>query len=250
MPPTILNPSFDFTSDSPGYWDGFWDVDPILGNRGVDPDAVSPALREYHRILWSRPLPNGQHMQLVDDGEYLSWDGMRFSSDSIIASFRYQSMRELLEQVAASMDDYHGFIEDYLHRSNTIGGFVIFPKHQNSINQIRGRDKRIRDRWDLTLECIRRHYAGEESPLSEVLRQDAAFFDLFVDFEGYIDFFFLQDCIDPETGKVRFWLGDGTFGENPLPKTVDEYLSWITNELDFVQRRNQRIAAIVTECFN
>lgn len=28
--------------------------------RGGDPDSTSPTLRAYHKILWSKPLPNGK----------------------------------------------------------------------------------------------------------------------------------------------------------------------------------------------
>lgn len=32
---------------------------------GKDPDIYSPTLREYHRLLWSKPLPCGQRLDLV-----------------------------------------------------------------------------------------------------------------------------------------------------------------------------------------
>lgn len=39
---------------------------------GKDPDMASPTLRRYHRLLWSKPLPNGEIMQLThDNGGYL-----------------------------------------------------------------------------------------------------------------------------------------------------------------------------------
>jgi len=41
------------------------------------------------------------------------------------------------------------------------------------------------DRFDVTLECIRRHYRGEDSPLAEVLAQHADFLRLFRDFRGF-----------------------------------------------------------------
>ena len=44
----------------------------------------------------------------------------------------------------------------------------------------------IRDRFDLTLECIRRHYLDEPSPLSATLARYADFFGLFGDFAGYV----------------------------------------------------------------
>jgi hypothetical protein len=38
----------------------------------------------------------------------------------------------------------------------------------------------------LTLECIRRHYLDEPSPLSDTLARYADFFGLFGDFAGYV----------------------------------------------------------------
>ena len=51
----------------------------------------------------------------------------------------------------------------------TIGGIMVFPGNQVdrkwTINQARGCTRSISDRFDLTLECIRRHYSDWESPL-------------------------------------------------------------------------------------
>ena len=121
-----------------------------------------------------------------------------------------------------------------------LGGSIIFPK-TNSINRARGINNMICDRWDLTLECIRRYYKNQESPLFESLCLNKDFFDLFIDFKGYIDFFFLQDCVSPDYESVNFWIGNGTFEKNPFPKNVEEYITWISNELDFLEKRNNRI---------
>ena len=75
---------------------------------------------------------------------------------------------------------------------------MIFPKHPSSMNQNKGTNRKISDRWDLTLECIRRYYNGEESPLYKTINRDKEFYDLFVDFKGYVDFFFLQDCVSED----------------------------------------------------
>lgn len=61
-----IDVSFDLTSDSPGFWDGFWERNSGLGAGGSDPDAKSPMARRYHQLLWSRQLPNGDHMELED----------------------------------------------------------------------------------------------------------------------------------------------------------------------------------------
>lgn len=89
MPPSgAFDATFDFRSDTP------------LGN---DPDACSPTLRRYHRVMWSEPLPSG----------------------------------------------------------------ALFERM--TINGARGCHPLIKDRFDLTLECIRRHYLCDTSPLSAVL---------------------------------------------------------------------------------
>ena len=99
----------------------------------------------------------------------------------------------------------------------------------------------ISDRWDLTLECIRRHYAGEESPLSKVIETDKSFYDLFVDFKGYVDFFFLQDCVSEDYSSVNIWMGDASFEKSGLPDTVEEYLNFLVKEHFFLDQRNRRI---------
>ena len=73
------------------------------------------------------------------------------------------------------------------------------------------------------------------------MEQDRGFFYLFVDFKGYVDFFFLQDCVSNDYSKVKIWLDTELFVTNPFPKNVDEYLKWIDSNLDFVEKRNKRI---------
>ena len=108
------------------------------------------------------------------------------------------------------------------------------------MNRARGCHPKICDSWDLTLECIRRYYAGEPSPLDKALWESKHFFDLFVDFKGYVDFFFLQDCVD-EYYNVKFWLDTPLFENNPIPKTLDSYLAWVDSQIEFATNRNKRI---------
>ena len=244
IPSKMIDINFDFTTDTECFWNGFWERKGGLGYCGNDPDSHSPTLREYHRMLWSRELPNGQIMDLSEGygTDYLTWNGMRFASDSITTGFRYKGNRTLIDEVSSSMDDYRGWMESVIRRTYTIGGSIIFPKHRNSINQCRGTNRLIKDRWDLTLECIRRFYEGENSPLSWCLEQDRGFFDLFVDFKGYVDFFLLQDCVNKDCSEVNMWLNTEPFKDDPLPKSVDEYTHWIDCSLEFVKKRNGRIA--------
>jgi hypothetical protein len=238
-----IDVNFDFTSDTKGFWEGFWERNDGLGAGGADPDSKSKTLRLYSQLLWSRPLPNGEVMELEDGRSkfYLKWKDFYFGNDSITASFRYYRNRPLLEEVKKNVPDYHQFVETYLHRLYQIGGEVILPSSVGGINQTRGFRAEIRDRWDLTLECIRRFYQGEASPLSDVLNKNKAFFELFVDFKGYVDFFFFQDLVDTNYASVKLWLDTPLFVKNPIPKTVDEYFDFLNKEIEFVESRNIRI---------
>ena len=235
--------NFDFTSDTPRYWDGFWEDDLFFGKFNNDPDSASKTMKLYHKVLYSRILPNGKRMclKIGTNSEYLVWDDFKFGSDSIIVSFRYKKYRYMIEQVANSMPNWQAYMESYIKKSYTVGGEIIFPKYKGGINQTRGCNQYICDRWDLTLECIRRYYIGETSPLYTVLHKNKSFFDLFIDFRGYVDYFFLQDCVSEDYDSVVFWIGSGEFEKYPFPKTVSEYLDWITKELEFVNKRNNRI---------
>jgi hypothetical protein len=245
----MIDTSFDFTSDSPHYWDTFWENSGGLGAGGSDPDSSSRTLQRYHQILWSKELPCGETMKLSSGAGpyYLTWKDFRFGSDSIIVCFRHWKNQRLINEVSRTLPDYRAFMEDFVHRTYTIGGMIIFPKHQNSINQRKGTHPLIGDRWDLTLECIRRYYMQEDSPLKDVLETDKGFFDLFVDFKGYVDFFFLQDCVTDDYSSVNIWLGNGSFKENPFPQTIMEYLDWIEKQLTFLEKRNKRIADSIVQ---
>ena len=146
----------------------------------------------------------------------------------------------MLDEVRKAIPNYKIFIENFLRSSYTIGGSIIFPK-EDSLNRARGCNPLIKDRWDLTLECIRRYYNNEKSPLYDVLLKNKDFFDLFVGFKGYVDFFFLQDCVTPDYNTVIKWIDNDDFTENPLPKSVDDYVLWINKQLEFLKKRNNRI---------
>ncbi|MBO4812733.1 hypothetical protein J5491_01140 [Candidatus Saccharibacteria bacterium] len=232
----------DYTNETPHYWDNFWENNGGFGGGNSDPDTNCKAMQLDQQKAWSKKLPNGELFELaVSPTDYLTWKGMRFGSDSIIASFRWQKNRELLEKVEASVADYRGFVEEFLHKTYTIGGEIIFPKHRNSINQNRATNPLICDRFDITLECIRRYYLGERSPLYEVLVADKDFFDLFVDFRGYVDFFLLNDLVSDDYGAVRFWDGWREFGDDPMPRSVEGYLEFLEKEVRFVEGRNGMI---------
>ena len=168
-----IDPTFDFRTDS----------------KGKDPDSHSPTLRTYQKYLYSKPLPNGEVMVLSDN---LNWKDFWFSSDSILHGFiGWESYKHITSKADQEL------INRYVKEDYYISGEIIFPCYRvagtQTINQARGCNQRIRDRIDLTMECIRRYYLGETSPLYKCLSGYKSFFDLFVDFKGYTDFFFMQD---------------------------------------------------------
>ena len=235
---SMIDINYNFTTEKENYWnDDYWSRNNGLGGSTWDPDSSSRVLRDYHRILWSRDLPNGMHMNLSKD---LTWNRMRFGSDSIIVSFRYKN-QPLAEEIKKALPDYKKYFYEYALKSNTIAGYTIFPKHQGSMNQNRGTNHLICDRWDLTLECIRRFYCEEKSPLSDAIEKDRFFYNLFVDFKGYIDFFFFNDCVSDDYSKVNIWIGDDKFEESGLPNTIEEYFNYIEAEMSFLEKRRTRI---------
>lgn len=209
-------------------------------SRGKDPDYASATLRSYHQLLWSKRLPNGEMLALSSGKDcYLKGNGVFFGSDSITATFRNGRNRHY-EEFRQAIPNHAEFEKDVLHRLYTVGGTIIFPQTDWSMNRARGCHPRICDRWDLTLECIRRFYIGETSPLEKAILESREFFEWFVDFKGYVDFFLLQDCVD-EQYNVKFWLDTPLFASYPLPQDLESYLAWVNTQLEFAEKRGQRI---------
>ena len=207
-----------------------------------DADTYSRTLRRYHRLLWSKRLPGGAMFDLEEAGRKGSYH-LRHNSE--LGEFRLSSdaitnrlLRQAKRVVAQIPPD-----ELPRHRGYTIGSALLFPKTappgRMTINQARGMDRRIADRFDLTLECIRRYYRGEDSPLASTLSEHADFFALFEDFAGYVDFWLLQDLV--EDGGVRFWLPFDGFKGRALPRDVESYLAYSQGREDFITARNSRI---------
>ena len=170
------------------------------------------------------------------------------SSDSIAHTYsswgRPARLVEVVRQVPpAEMAAFYGL-------ACTVGAYIVFPmqvrvdgKWRQSINQSRGTHPRIRDRFDLTLECIRRHYEGTPSPLADALEPYADFFGLFGDFGGYVDHFLLNDLVDDGYASVRFFKDFDDFAGDPLPAgSVAEYREYMRLSMDFIRARNERIA--------
>lgn len=237
-----IDVNFDFTEDTPYYWDNF-----KSGDACKDPDSWSPTLRKYQQLLYSKKLPNGEmfELQIGNTQEYyLYWKDFRFGSDSIINMYIHQkTLKWLIDDVKKQINNFDKFYEEYLRKSYTIGGEIIFPKYPISINVERGRHTgKIKDRFDLTLECIRLFYNEEQSPLYNALKENHDFFELFVDFRGYIDFFYLNDLVTEDYNSVKFYLDFDNFKKSdPRPQTVGEWHTLYNAQMKFLRARNKRI---------
>ena len=128
----------------------------------------------------------------------------------------------------------------------TIGGMMVFPGNRIdgkwTINRRpRVALRKIADRFDLTLECIRRHYLGQSSPLGETLARYRDFFALFEDFRGYVDFFLLQDLVTDDCSAVTFFMPFDDFKTPSVPKDGDTYKEYRRRSIEFIEARNRRI---------
>ena len=127
----------------------------------------------------------------------------------------------------------------------TIGGMMIWPRDpvggQPTINLERGFNPKIADRMDLTLECIRRNYVGQPSPLEATLERYAKYFALFGDFRGFVDHFFLQDLTTADHSEVVFFMPFDDFKPPAVPRDVATYLEYRRQTIDFITARNSRI---------
>ena len=164
---------------------------------------------------------------------------LRVSSDTIATS--HSGYAEIRPLHAGLPDQYRNYIENTFYR---MAGFIVFPVHPQSVNQLRG--WRLRDRFDLTLECIRRHYTGEAHPLADVMTQNARFFGLFgsghTGFLRYVEFFHLQWLV--VDGSVRWF--DGSLATPDLdaprlPATADRYRAYLDSVVEFTDDRTERI---------
>lgn len=226
----MVDIEFDVYSDTPA---------------GKDPDSFSPTLRKYHQQLWSKNLPCGQMFALDLDTPRLlhhkSNLGEFFLSSDVIGNTYSEAkkMVHIVEQIPSHE------LRTFFSLCSTIGAFVVFPARRidgkMTINGARGTNQKIQDRFDLTLECIRRFYASEQSPLSQTFERYSSFFDLFQNFRGYVEFFLLDDLVCDDYQMVKFWHQFSSFDASPLPQSICEYYAFKGNVEKFVRDRNRRI---------
>lgn len=222
----MIDINFDFRKDS------------ICG----DPDTDSRMLYDAQKLLWNKTLPNGELFDLNVIGNssrlLLKSDLIgNLSSDRICPHFYGKYNGKFNDW----MSEKEG--EEFKYVVRTIGGHIVFPAHRKdgfTINQARGVNRKISDRFDLTLECVRRFYENEQSPLYSTLMRYSNFLNLFANFRGFVDFFLLQDFLD-KNGKVIFCIPFDNFKRDPLPESQFEYENYKNKTIELIKKRNLRI---------
>jgi hypothetical protein len=196
--------------------------------------------------LWSKPLPSGRPFELTDTlrGVYLHHRSglgeFTLSSDGVMQTFTtWQSLKHI---VGLCLEEENQAFQSIAY---TIGGMMVFPGNRigrkNTINGARGFTRKIADRFDLTLECVRRYYLGQGSPLAVTLSRYPEFFSLFEDFSGYVDFFMLQDLVTADCSSVNFFMPFDDFNTPSVPQDQDAYVKYRHRSIDFIEARNRRI---------
>jgi hypothetical protein len=110
--------TFDFRSDTPP---------------GRDPDVLSPMLRRYHKLLWSKPLPGGAPCMLDDSTRgctcttSLSWAS---SSSPAMGSCRAFTREVRLTDIVSRipLDE----LDEFNRIGYTTGGMMLFPGNRIS----------------------------------------------------------------------------------------------------------------------
>lgn len=241
---TVFDTTFDYKTDHPA-------------PTKPDPDRNSPRLKADHQLLWTKPLPNGELLEpkvpvLAKErrSNYLVTEqalGKKFTvgSDAITHSYtgwtKFPALADARDQLTEEQRSR------YLDTPYTIASAIIWPVrtiHQPTMNTARGFGPEgllIGERMDLTLECIRRHYAGEPgSPLATVTTNYGDYFELFGTFERFVEFFHLQDLATPR--GIAFFLPFDDFQRPATPTTVDEYVTYREATLEFIELRGSRMA--------
>ncbi len=226
----MIDITFDMFSDTP---------------EGKDPDTWSPTLRKYHQILWNKRLPNGTMFSLDLETRQLLHHRSQLgefylSSDCIGHTYsRTKSISDIVNQIPLSE------IDSFYKLCSTIGSYIIYPckriDNKMTFNGARGTNRKIKDRFDLTLECIRLFYQNEKSPLSETIERYKSYFKLFDNFQGYVDFFLLQDLVSSDYSSIKYLIPFKDFDSPALPCNVEEYITYKDNTTKFISQRNERI---------
>lgn len=218
------------------------DVSKIYNMPNKDPDKYNDELGKAHCILWSSKNKLGElgHSKYNRLSTTINGIEFIFTPDSITNSY-YKN-----KTVSSFDDEVQQLIEEYKRKENTIGSSIIFPIRIDgqsiiwTMNRARGLSKKVHDRFDYSLECIKRYYdKNEDNPLLKAVEKSSKFFDTFDSFKEYVDFFFLNDLVDENYNVISFT--DTIDFDCAIPKTKESYIKYLKNTMTFVKKRDLRI---------
>lgn len=222
--------------------DGTWD----------DPDATSEELKSAHKFLWTKKLPSGEKFSLYE-GVAENWDNKpylvletsnvkyKLTSDTMINSFIGWKKFSEIDKFLSEREK-----QSFLREIYTIGNFILFPGNQINKNATINieRYQVYLDRFDFTLDAIRKFYFNENSELYDCLNRYKMYFDLFVDFKGFCEFFFLQDFVANDYSSVMFFLENKN---SYIPSDIRDYRLYMSNATEKIKARNKRIAEYLSK---
>ena len=90
---------------------------------------------------------------------------------------KFKSLKKIINEVGVNE------IKSFSEKCGTIGGYIIFPSNgSNNQMTINGSAQAviIRLKIGVYLECIRRFYLNQNSPLTKTLERYSDFFNLFI----------------------------------------------------------------------
>lgn len=126
----------------------------------------------------------------------------------------------------------------YLHHCSAKGEFVL---SSDSVIPTFTRSSQIAHITQL-VPAIERAKFNERAYTIGAIRY-AAFFALFRDFRGYVDFFLLQDLVTADYSTVRHFLPFDGFHPWPLPDSDDAYRVYRQNAETFIDSACQPVSS-------
>lgn len=216
-------------------------------------------------IYWHRT--SGKIKDVIKEVSQKIKDREEYSDlyEEVIKEYADKKEERRFNEIQKLNNEWQKFIWLYLQKANTIGGFVVFPRYKNStINTRRGNyNGVINDRFDLTLECIRRayqyndFYRKDNNPLFGISEEEKEFFRMFGSFENYIRFFCLDAWVNEDFTAVYDLMNDNKeetiptedwiSTDNILPQTAKQWWTFYRNIMNRLNARNQQIKELIKE---
>ena len=259
-------------------------------NSYQDTELYSLELYQDIKSFFSKKaLPNQNYeFHFVTQEECQEYGLGHFCEDGIIKAGRYFLVMLVThrisrkEQIFLMGSDYIGAsiwwayqaglsyvqIGDFLKVSRQFGGHLLWPVQirekgkenitgtGGTINQRKGGEKGFCDRIDLTLCDLKQWYSDakhEKGKLKNIYNKYQPWLDLFQDFNGFVEFFCLNDNFCQKDGE-NYQIKNLRYGEQrneylttilDIPDTPEGYLNYVKNVNKCIEERNKTMWEII-----